>query len=120
MFATIRFAAATAILAATGLAATAHAAPLEETRSTHVRYADLDLASANGVTALHRRIGAAVNAVCGTVDGRDLAERQRVFTCRAKAIASARPAAELAIAGARGGTQLASTDQASSIRLAAH
>lgn len=126
MFATVRHAAllvatATATIGTVGFAsAPAHAAPFDEARSMQVRHADLDLASAQGVTTLERRVRTAVKTVCGTADSRDLDARARINVCRAGATASARPGVELAIANARDDVKLAQNDSAPSIGVNAH
>lgn len=74
--------------------------------TAHVRTADLDLASDVGQTALARRIRAAVQAVCGDVDVRELQASARVRKCRRDA--TARAEARVAeVLQARGVTRLA-------------
>ena len=55
-----------------------------------VSYADLDLATADGVARLDRRIAAAVATACGTASGVDLAGQNDVRRCRLETSAAAR------------------------------
>ncbi len=71
-----------------GAAGPAFAAPpAAETRI--VSYADLNLSSAAGRDRLERRIGAAVNAVCGRAAPTDLNGLAQVDLCRAETHADA-------------------------------
>jgi UrcA family protein len=54
-----------------------------------VRYQDLNLNTDVGVKALHQRIQAAANRVCGEVDGRDLAVARAHKACVERAVADA-------------------------------
>ena len=65
-----------------GAAAPSHAA---DDRSTTVRYADLDLASAKGQAALQRRIAFAVRQVCGDPGLKTAQAYQQEQTCEADA-----------------------------------
>jgi UrcA family protein len=56
-----------------------------ESQSTTVRYADLDLASSEGRRRLERRIAFAIDRVCDLPHAEQLAQRDRVATCRAEA-----------------------------------
>ncbi|HKX36872.1 MAG TPA: UrcA family protein [Rhizorhapis sp.] len=51
-----------------------------------VSFADLDLGSAEGIRALDRRLHAAVRAACGRASPADLAGRNDVRRCRARAM----------------------------------
>lgn len=98
---------AAAALANVAVAVPAHAAePSAPTAS--VRYADLDLATPDGVARLDRRIRIAAKSVCGEADPRDLARMAPVQQCRAKAIVSAAPQIASAIESAHGDTRVAS------------
>ena len=67
-----------------------------------VRTGDLDLATADGVRTLHRRLEAAATLVCGEPDPYNLDLSAPVRACRKSAITRAAPQIDLAIAGARG------------------
>ena len=54
-----------------------------------VKYADLNLASSQGATALYGRIRAAAETVCRSFDGRALSSQMRKHACVNKAIADA-------------------------------
>ncbi|HZU51992.1 MAG TPA: UrcA family protein [Sphingomicrobium sp.] len=71
-----------------------------EENSTRVSYADLNLATGIGQTALQRRIAFAAEMVCGSADPRDLVYWQAVGNCRTDTIADAQPAYEAAVAQA--------------------
>lgn len=72
---------------------------MAETVSVPVRYADLNLASADGQQAFNRRIAAAGQKICGSVDNeRDLSRRASINKCLAKVRSSAEPARLAAIA----------------------
>jgi len=61
-----------------------------DAQSRRVSTADLNLASAAGVAALHHRITAAVAEVCGDSQNvSTLSEQLAVYRCRAKATADA-------------------------------
>jgi UrcA family protein len=62
---TFTIAAIAASIAATGLAAPAFAGETGETRTTAVRYSDLDLDTAAGQRKLERRLELAARDVCG-------------------------------------------------------
>lgn len=78
-------------LVAIALASAPTLAMRPESTSRSVRYADLDLSSRAGIKALHRRIAAAVEAVCGSYEGTDTAaaaeEYRQITRCRATALA---------------------------------
>lgn len=54
-----------------------------------VRYADLDLGTAQGAGVLYRRIVAAARKVCRDDGSRDLREAARMRACRREAVARA-------------------------------
>ena len=54
-----------------------------------VRYAEAELATAEGVRHVQHRILSAVGQVCPAADSRDVERWARVEACRAQAIASA-------------------------------
>jgi UrcA family protein len=63
-------------------------APADAVQST-VRYVDLDASRPGGAAALYARISAAANDVCRTMDGRDLASKNRFNRCVHKAVVEA-------------------------------
>ena len=75
-----------------------------ERQSVRVSYADLNLASDTGVNKLQRRITYAARLVCDTATPLDMKFERAVGECRTDAIASAQPAFDAAVAGARRGT----------------
>lgn len=87
----------------------------EATRSTEVRYADLNLNSADGAAALKARVTRAARKVCGVADSLALREAAAARGCAKVAAAKAMPQVELALAKA--GTQLA---DGSRLTVAAH
>jgi UrcA family protein len=98
-------------LAAALVSVPAFAAPVADGMSTTVHFADLDLTTDAGATALHRRITHAARAVCGgDVDQRDLTAVRITQACRQVAMANAEPQAQLALAAARNGRQMAAND----------
>ena len=55
-----------------------------------VSYADLDVASAAGKRTLNRRLGGAIEQVCGSfANAREYSDEERVTQCRSAAWASA-------------------------------
>jgi UrcA family protein len=62
--------------------AAASAAASAEPPSRAVRYADLDLATSDGVAALDRRIGHAIEQICGTAVPADLDSQAAIQLCR--------------------------------------
>lgn len=54
-----------------------------------VKYADLNVSSPSGASALYARISVAATGVCRTFDGRDLASKTYFDRCVHKAIADA-------------------------------
>jgi UrcA family protein len=107
----------TFLLALAAAAATASfpAYAQDVTSSTEVRYADLNLASADGAAALKARVTHAADKVCGV--SRDLSLRSTAAAkgCAKIAVAKAMPQVELALAKA--GTQLAESGR---VTVAAH
>lgn len=97
-----------AALAAALLVAPAAAQNLAPAGSSQiVEFADLDLTSDSGRTALDRRIRAAVQSVCGTESSADPRGRHNVRDCRAETLSLANAARDQAIAAAqRGGSTL--------------
>lgn len=93
---------------AAGMLTFATAPAFAAERSVEVRFADLDLTTENGASALQQRVKRAVTRVCGRADVRDLVEMQDVKRCRSDA--SARSARDIALAleGVRNGERLAS------------
>jgi len=83
-FATL--AAATLLASSAATAASSLDGPAwDEARSARVRYADLDLATPDGVRILRQRIAQAVDRVCALPNAEQLAQRPRVAECRAQA-----------------------------------
>jgi UrcA family protein len=88
--------------------------PTFENRPQVVRYADLDLASEAGRTALDRRIRAAIDEACGVASDVDPEGSNKVRRCREEArtrvalqrdqaIASAQPPSKTILASGRTG-----------------
>lgn len=72
---------------------------MADTVSVPVRFADLDLSSAEGQRAFNRRIAAAGRQICGSVDSeRDLSRRASITKCLSAVRMSAEPARLAAIA----------------------
>lgn len=72
------------------LAATAPAtASAEQPPVARVSFADLDLSHPDGIARLHRRVGMALDTVCGDRFATNLDLRWQVRQCRAKAQAGA-------------------------------
>jgi UrcA family protein len=69
--------------------------------SREVSFAGLDLSSEQGKSLLDQRIHIAIRAVCGSNDGRSLAEKMEQNRCKRDAVASTLPQVELAVAKAR-------------------
>jgi UrcA family protein len=80
-----------AIVCVVGLSATARASdPNNDVPRQVVKYADLNLDSAAGVSALYRRIEHAAIRVCGDpADTRELFQWSRLKACNARAVAQA-------------------------------
>ena len=74
-------------------------------RTTEVRYADLNLTTADGAQALKARVERAARRVCQADGDRTLASAAQAKACTGVAIAKAMPQVELALANA--GTQVA-------------
>lgn len=75
--------------------------PDNETQSTRVRVADLNLSSAEGVAALDRRLHAAARAICDAPDISDLRALRRYRQCVVDAERAALAHRDAAIARAR-------------------
>ncbi|HEU4697393.1 MAG TPA: UrcA family protein [Sphingomicrobium sp.] len=69
-----------------------------------VSYADLNLASARGVTDLRHRIAYTAKSVCGDPFARRIVDNRARRVCVDGAVASAQPAFEAAVAAARNPT----------------
>ncbi|HEX4739130.1 MAG TPA: UrcA family protein [Allosphingosinicella sp.] len=90
-------------LAAAALATLSTAAFGAEPSRT-VRYADLNLASAEGRAQLDRRIASAAEALCGFAHSADLAAQADVAHCRAATVAGVSTQRDLILSAAtRGG-----------------
>ncbi len=80
-------------------------APSEDTRSTRVQYGDLDLAIARDQKRLDRRVGRAIEDVCGMSQyhaERTITARAPYLACRNEAWTGARAAMQAAVALAQG------------------
>lgn len=71
-----------------------------------VSYADLDLATAQGLARLDRRIRTAVEAACGPTSDADPHGKNIVYQCRAETLALARAQRDTAIAAVSGGAPI--------------
>ncbi|WP_162013481.1 UrcA family protein [Erythrobacter sp. NAP1] len=100
---------ATAALALAAIALPLGAAHASEGRSVSISYADLDLSSQAGQEIFDRRIERAVQAVCGTMQGRPSLDAA-VRKCQQETQVSANKSRDLAIAN-YGRTQLAGADR---------
>jgi UrcA family protein len=82
---------AACIVAAGASAASAASAatPPSDAPSVVVRYADLDITTRQGASALYRRIAAAAQRVCPDADIRDLDFSSQIRACQQQAIARA-------------------------------
>jgi UrcA family protein len=99
-------AAAPALAAVTAVTAAPALAVSPEASARTVSYADLNLATPAGVAALHHRIAAAVETVCGSYNGVvTLAETVEIDKCRAAAQSAADQRVAVIISGS---TQVAS------------
>jgi len=111
------------VLTGVALATPSHAAeaPIVSTanvdyRTIRVSYADLDLAEANGVDRLNRRVRWAARSVCDKFSNfRPLGELQASNQCFKTSLERAGRDVELAVAQVRGGSQLAAREPAGSI-----
>jgi UrcA family protein len=99
---TLKLAAIGSALAVSSLALQAPALANDGERTEIVNYGDLDLTSQAGVDTLDRRLGSAVNRVCGGTDLRRLAYMIGVNDCRHDAHKGIAPQRDAAIAAARG------------------
>ena len=107
-------AALAAAVATTGtIAFPAYAA--ETSPTAEVRYADLDLASADGAQALKVRVERAAKRVCSVSGDRSLRSVSEARACTTVTMAKAMPQVELALSKA--GTQYA---EAGRVTVAAH
>ena len=78
------------VFAAVAMFATlATAAQADEAFKVAVNYADLNVNTAAGAAVLYQRSRHAADQVCGTADGRNLAEVARVEACTQRAIEKA-------------------------------
>lgn len=84
------------MFAAAAVGAAVPASAQEAPVSIKVRYADLNLASPQGVTALNQRIKAAARQVCGP-QPTNLDETMAMRRCQTDAIRSAEPQVALAM-----------------------
>jgi UrcA family protein len=87
-----------ALLLATAAPVIAQDEPLP-TRA--VQYGDLNLASADGVAAFHRRVQTAARALCGDANVRDLDILAEVQRCRHAAINSGETKVAMLVANAQ-------------------
>lgn len=90
---------AAAIKAAPAFAEPAGAPP--ETVASHVRTADLDLASERGQRLLQQRLQRAAREVCGTPSDLDLVAQNELRECRSEAVARASEQADALVASGR-------------------
>ncbi len=65
------------------------AARADEVQQVHVKYADLNLGTITGATALYQRIRRAANEVCPATDDRELAAKAPAIACADQAVARA-------------------------------
>ncbi|MEP3224964.1 MAG: UrcA family protein [Parasphingorhabdus sp.] len=97
------FAATALAVTATGFSAAANAQG-RITKSVEVSYADLDLTSTEGQSALDGRIKGAVRKVCGGFDSKNLRDAVDHSNCMQEAKQSAKRAQVSLIARAEAGT----------------
>jgi UrcA family protein len=76
-------------LVAAGASSAGAAISSTDTRSIVVRYADLDINTRQGASALYRRIAVAAQQVCPDADIGDLHRISQVRVCRQQAVARA-------------------------------
>jgi len=105
------FAVSGATLAATGAPARAADLAAAPAPTAHVRYADLNLRSRDGLRRLEARVRTAAERLCPGSRATALAERREGLVCRDAAIADAAPQVRRAIAdfGAAAPTAIALT-----------
>ena len=72
-----------------GFSAPASASTRDTPRTVIVKYGDLDLASKNGVAALHSRLNRAARQVCSPLDSRVLGLREQFDQCVTDAVTDA-------------------------------
>ena len=77
------------LAAAAACVALGGAAHAGEVQQIHVKYADLNLRTNAGATALYQRIRRAANDVCTVTDNRDLRQQALARSCAAQATAQA-------------------------------
>lgn len=94
----ILVAAALSASAVSSIATPAFAADLPR---AEIRYADLNLKTADGAQALRARVERAADRVCGTHGVVDLRTRMEARQCAETALAKAMPQVELALANAQ-------------------
>ena len=75
-----------------------------EQTSARVSYADLNLASVDGKTALVHRVSYAADKLCGVGKWKNLGLIEDAAACSDETVASAQPAVDAAIAAARRGS----------------
>jgi len=78
-----------AVIAASGFATSAFAAPSSDAPTVAVRYDDLNLTTTQGVNTLYSRISHAASQVCPDLYSRDLTAVAAAQRCKAEAIAQA-------------------------------
>ncbi len=100
----------TSLVAALALcaAAPAFAAPVYETRTVTVSTAGLDLATAQGVATLEKRIRHAAVQACGEPDMKNPEDLGAIHTCRVKAMQGARAQIQHAVQTAQASRETAS------------
>ena len=86
----------------------AAAAPTLEMRVTQVRYADLDIADAQGRAKLDQRLTRAARRVCGPVENRDAREAAEATACQRAALEQAQRTIDTRLAARKGRAQVAS------------
>jgi UrcA family protein len=77
-----------ALVTLLALAPTAYAGPTTkgDTAQVTVRFADLDLGTAQGARTLYQRIRSAANSLCGLADGTDAFRRPAFQECSDRAV----------------------------------
>lgn len=91
-------------LAAAGALVVPTAGFAAETTSARVSYADLNLATNKGKSALVHRVAYTADQLCGVGKWKNLGLSAEASACSDDAVASAQPAVEAAIAAARRGS----------------
>lgn len=108
--------AAAALAAAAVTVSPAFAGVSGTIRTTTVSYADLDLRTDAGVSALNDRIRRAATQVCGRAAPMSLVDFADMMECRSDAVANARRASVTLIAQANSDERLAARDGSIAIR----